>query len=147
MKRIISLLIISFTLAALAPTVEVKAQTDMITASYGNTLDTVSNTGTKVLYAKVKGYKETITAIVTLTRISGTLGGTLKPVVSSDGVTWYDATGATASDTAYTVTNSASQGKQFTFKRGFVYYGLQWTGTGTMSGSFSGQLLARKPNE
>lgn len=147
MKKILLLLAVTSALAVAMPTVEVQAQIDMKTASYNLAIDTVTNTGTKVLYFETTGYKETITAIISLTRISGTLGGTLKPVVSSDGTTWYDATGATAADTVYTVTNSASQGKAFTFKKGFRYYGAQWTGTGTMSGSFTGKAYARRPTD
>jgi hypothetical protein len=115
--------------------------------SNGTSLDTVSNTGSKILYAKVIGYKESITATVTITSISGTLGGSLIPVVSNDGINFYNGTANTLSDSAFTVTNTATQGKAFTFKRGFQYYGVQWTGTGTMSGSFLGWLLARKQSD
>ncbi len=135
--------IVTFT----ASVIQSSAQAVLISASYGNAKDTVVNTGSKVLYTKISGYKETITIIVSLTRISGTLGGTLKPVISSDGVNWYDATGFTTSDSAYTVTNVASQGKAYQCKRGYQYYGVQWTGSGTMSGSFTGVLLARKPTD
>lgn len=125
----------------------VKSQVALVSPVYGNTIDTVTNTGTKVLWKKVTGYKETITITVNLTNISGTLGGTLTPIVSNDGVNFYSATGYTSSDTSYTVTNTANQGKAFTCKKGFQYYGVQWTGTGTMSGSFTGILLARRTTD
>ena len=126
---------------------KIDAQVALVSPTYGNTIDTVTNTGTKVLWKKVTGYKETITITANITSISGTLGGTLIPIVSNDGVNFYNGTAATVSDSAYTVTNTASQGKAFTCKRGFQYYGVQWTGTGTMSGSFTGVLLARKPTD
>lgn len=124
-----------------------KAQVSLTSASYGNAIDTVTNGGTKTLFAKVVGYKETITITTNITSISGTLAGTLTPVVSNDGVNFYAATANTSTDVAYTVTNVASQGVAFTCKRGFQYYGVQWVGTGTMSGSFTAKLIARKPTD
>ena len=123
------------------------AQTALTSVSYGNAKDTVTNTATKVLYTKVTGYKETVTIVVTLVKISGTLGGTLKPVVSSDGTNWYDATGFTSADSTFTVTDAATQGKAYQCKRGYQYYGVQWTGIGTMAGSFTATLIARKPTD
>ena len=126
---------------------ETKAQYALISPTYGNPLDTVTNTGSKVLWKKITGDKTTVTVTVNITSISGTLGGTVIPIVSNDGVNFYNGTANTISDSAYTVTNTASQGKAYTMKRGFQYYGVQWTGTGTMVGSFSGTIVARKPNE
>ena len=84
---------------------------------------------------------------VNITKISGTLGGTLIPVASNDGVNFYDITGFTTQDAAFTVTDVVSQGKAYQCKLGYQYYGVRWTGTGTMSGSFTATLIARKPNE
>ncbi|MES2004337.1 MAG: hypothetical protein V4450_07435 [Bacteroidota bacterium] len=144
MKKVILILLIAAGVFA-AP--KVQAQVDLTSVAYGNTKDTVTNTATKVLYAKVTGFKETVTIIASLTKISGTLGGTLKLVVSHNGTTWYDASGYSASDTAFTVTDVTAQGKAFQCKKGFQYYGVQWTGTGTMSGSFTAVLLARKSTD
>lgn len=124
-----------------------QAQVSLISPTYGNAKDTVTNTASKVLWVKVTGYKETITATINITKISGTLAGTLIPIVSNDGVNFYNGTGAALSDSAITVTDVASQGKAFQFKRGYQYYGVQWTGSGTMSGSFTGKLLARKSTD
>lgn len=124
-----------------------QAQVSLISPTYGNTKDTVTNTAAKVLWLKVIGYKESITATVNITKISGTLAGTLIPIVSNDGVNFYNGTGYTLSDSAITVTDVAAQGKAFQFKRGYQYYGVQWTGSGTMSGSFTGKLLARKSTD
>ena len=77
MKKILLLLAVTSALAVAMPTVEVQAQIDMKTALYNLEIDTVTNTATKVLYFETTGYKETITAIISLTRISGTLGVTL----------------------------------------------------------------------
>lgn len=144
MKRILFLLLLGANVLA-AP--KVNAQVDLTSVAYGNAKDTVTNTATKVLYTKVTGHRETITIIVDVTKISGTLAGTLKPVVSKNGTTWYDATGFTTSDTALVITDVAAQGKAYSCRRGFQYYGVQWTGAGTMSGSLVATLLARKQSD
>lgn len=144
MKKI---LVLSLLCVGLFAAPKVHAQVDLTSVAYGNTKDTVTNTGTKILYAKVTGFKETITIIVDVTKISGTLAGSLKPVVSKNGTTWYDATGYTTSDTTLTVTDVAAQGKAYQCRKGYQYYGVQWTGSGTMSGSFIATLLARKQSD
>jgi hypothetical protein len=109
--------------------------------STGNSLtkDTVTNTASKQLVTVLKGYKATIGIQVDITKISGTLGGTLIPVASNDGVTYYAAGSGTL-----TVTDVASQGILFAPPIGYAFYGVRWTGTGTMSGSIQARLVARK---
>src|SRR5579885_2746602 len=122
----------------------VSAQTSLISTGNSLTRDTVTNTGVKTLTARVVGNPTYVTIQVDVTKISGTLGGTLIPVASNDGVTFYDISNLTTEtrDTAYTVTNTTSQGYAYRLKPGFRYYGVRWTGTGTMSGSFVGSLNA-----
>lgn len=122
---------------------ESQAQVALISPTYGNTIDTVSNTASKILYKKVIGNKATITITVNITKISGVLAGTLIPVASNDGINFYDITGYTTADAAFTVTDVASQGKAYQCKLGYQYYGVRWTGSGTMSGSITATLLAR----
>ena len=126
-------------------TVQTKAQIALVSPTYGNTKDTVTNTASKVLWKKVNGYKESVTIAVNVTSISGTLGGTIVPIASNDGTNFYDI--STVSKDTFTVTNTATQGKAYYLQRGYKYYGVKWTGTGTMSGSFTGTLLARKTTE
>ena len=125
--------------------VKSKAQIALVSPTYGNTKDTVTNTASKVLWKQVNGYKETVTIAVNVTSISGTLGGTIVPIASNDGTNFYDI--STVSKDTFTVTNTATQGKAYYLQRGYKYYGVKWTGTGTMSGSFTGTLLARKTSE
>lgn len=136
----------ALSLGLMLSAIESRAQTTLISPANGSGLDTVTNTGVKILWVSLNGYRETITATINITKISGTLAGTLVPVASNDGVNFYPATGVTPSDTALTVTNLASLGKNYNFPRGFAYYGVQWTGVGTMSGSFNGKLIGRKTN-
>lgn len=144
MKIFKSIMLVAVFLAAavFSPTAKIHAQTILI--STGNSLprDTVTNTGVKKLVAAVKGYSATIGIQVDVTKISGTLGGTLIPVASIDGVTYYPAGAGTM-----TITDVASQGILFAPPLGYSYYGVQWTGTGTMSGSIVAKLVARKTTQ
>lgn len=140
MKKILLLTAMIAVFMAMAP--DLKAQTALISPTYGNPLDTVVNTAVKVLWVKVTGYRETVTITANLTKISGTMGGTLVPIGSNDGVNFYDIS-QKGSDTV-TVANVATAGKAYNCQRGYQYYGVQWTGTGTMSASISGKLIARR---
>lgn len=139
MKKIFVLLM-AFTIFT---AISASAQTSLY-GTNGYTRDTVTNTGAKVLFTRVIGNPTTVTIQVDITKTSGTLGGTLIPVASNDGVTYYDISNLTTEtrDTAYTVTNTASQGYAYKCKAGYRYYGVKWTGTGTMAGSFTGSLNA-----
>jgi len=143
MKKILFLGIAALiALATLAPA-KAEAQTvSLVSTSNGLTKDTVTNTAAKILAKQVAGYKATVTIQIDITKISGTLGGTLIPVGSNDGVKWYAAGSST-----FSVTDVASQGTLFAPPLGYAYYGVQWTGTGTMSGSFVAKLVARRTTD
>lgn len=144
MKKILSIcVLVAFVLASAFTT---QAQNSLI--SVGNSLakDTVTNTAAKQWVKKLPGFNETITLQVVVTKISGTLGGTIIPVVSNDGVTWSTSSVVSGS-TSFTVTDVTSQNVVFYPSRGFLYYGFQWTGTGTMSGSAAGNELNRKSTQ
>ena len=143
MKKFLLLITMAIGLIATMP-LQSEAQTPMVGAN-SLTTDTVTNTASKTLVLKVPGYHSSVTIQVDITKISGTLGGTLVPIASNDGTTYYDCS-ASSSDTV-TVANSESQGKLYSMPPGYLYYGVKWTGTGTMSGSFTAKLLARKPTQ
>jgi hypothetical protein len=71
------------------------AQSALLSTTSGNALDTVTNTGVRIMGLNTVGYKETITATVVITKISGTQGGTMVPVGSDDGTNWHDISQAT----------------------------------------------------
>lgn len=126
-------------LAIVAPPAQ--AQTvGLVSTTNSLKLDTVTDTGVRTLVAQVTGNKATVTIQVDVTKISGTLGGTIIPVGSNDGLKWYAAGTGT-----FTATNVASQGVNFSPPLGFAYYGVQWTGTGTMSGSIKATLRSVTP--
>lgn len=122
-----------------------QAQTTLLSTTSSGSLDTVTNTGVRIMATKLTGFRETITATIVITKISGTQGGTMVPVGSDDGVNWHDISQITK-DTV-TVPNQASYIKGYSFQRGWQWYGVQWTGTGTMASSISGKLNARKQTD
>lgn len=122
-----------------------QAQVSLLSPGNGSVKDSVTNTGVKTLVKQVTGFKETIVIVASLTKISGTLGGKLVPIASLDGTTYLDVSAVTK-DTL-TVTDVASQAKGYVMPKGYQYYGVQWTGTGTMVGSFTGKLLGRKSTD
>jgi len=121
------------------------AQTSLISTSNSTALDTVTNTGVRIMGLNTVGYKETITATIVITKISGTQGGTMVPVGSDDGTNWHDI--SQISKDTVTVPNQASYIKGYSFQRGWKWYGVQYTGTGTMASSIAGKLVARKTTD
>jgi hypothetical protein len=109
----------------------------MTTTSYLNTLDTVTNAGSKstsTLTASGWYYGASVSAHVIVTKISGTVGGSIGLYGSMDGTNW------TLCETATTATDATANYYINTTKR-YYYYKIQWTGTGTMSASFKTYLL------
>lgn len=143
MKNIVLVGLIA--IAMLATSYQSSAQVILI--STGNSLakDTVTNTGVKILATKLPGYQETVTLSFQTVNISGTQGGTAIPVASNDGVNYYSC-GVVFGPTSVTVSSTALGGV-FDVPRGYSYYGVQWTGTGTMSGSITGKLVSRKTTQ
>jgi len=134
MKKIIFLLF-AFAMFAISATAQ-QAPRLLTTTSYGNTLDTVVNTAAKVTTASkgvVSNFGKGVTAHVIVTKISGTVGGSIALQGSMDGVTFLTiGSAATATD----ATNSYS----FNTTVGWRYYRINYTGTGTMSASFKSYL-------
>jgi len=145
MKRSKSLFLLLVPTLLLASIGSIQAQTNLISPTYGLTKDTVTNTASKVLWKQITGYKATVVVVANLTKISGTLGGKLVPIASLDGTTFIDVS-AISKDTL-TVADAASQSKGYVMPLGYQYYGVQWTGTGTMSGSFTGKILVRRTTD
>jgi len=108
---------------------------------YSTKLDTVDNTGADTFRCAVTGLCN-VHFQFDVTKINGTLGGTIKVFGSKDGGLNYGAALNT-----YTVTDG-SQISQYDINSGngnpYTHYMVVWAGTGTMSGSWKGYLLIRK---
>src|SRR5206468_3799730 len=107
----------------------------LVTTSYSNALDTVVNTATKVTTAyRVSNFHTGVTAQVVVTKISGTVGGTLGLYGSMDGINWsLIGSASTPSD--------GSANYSFNTTSAWFYYRVSYAGTGTMSASFKAFLL------
>lgn len=142
MKKYLFLCSIMFAFAlAISPTIKTEAQTlqiNLVSTNNSLTRDTVTNTGAILLVAPVRGRTEQVGIQVTCTKISGTVAGTIIPVASNDGVNFYAAGAGT-----FTATDVASQGILFAPPLGYAYYGVRWTGAGTMSASLIAKLVAK----
>jgi hypothetical protein len=135
-----------FVIAIVFVSLTSKAQKFTMTASG----DTVTNTATKACSLKVvNSYKQVIVQAV-ITKISGTVGGTLTLQGSVDGVNFVTVDSAlfVADGQAlptYTATNTAgAQSKIWIMSTTpYLFYKLSYTGTGTMSATLKGYILAR----
>lgn len=131
MKKILFLSLI----IALAFTTQ--AQVKVLLGSNGLARDTVTNAGTETWTASAPKAK-TIGIVVSVTKVSGTVGGTIVVQGSPDGTTYY--TIASSSQTPSDA--SATYGWEFTDPK-WAYYRLLFTGTGTMVASATAKLIAR----
>jgi hypothetical protein len=128
-----------------------------IKSVYSNALDTVTNTGTKNLTAaKVTLHYRTVSIGITVTKVSGTLAGTITLQGSIDGVNYatiptaYIETPAsqtpytTGGAATFTVPNYTAPTKIFTIIGSpYVYYRASYTGSGTMVGTIKGNILVQ----
>lgn len=141
MKKFVLIGLIFAGLMAMIPTISAEAQMYspklLTTTSYGNTLDTVSNTATKVTTPSdglIQNWKNGLTAEVVVTKISGTVGGTLALQGSMNGTDWVTI------GTATTPTD-ATNNYGFNTTVRYYYYRISWAGTGTMSASFKSYIF------
>lgn len=111
---------------------------------YSLSSDTVANTATIYLStaSRVNG-PGVVTVQVNVTKISGTVGGTISLLGSLDG-TNYKALNTEETQTALatiTATDATNVYHWRLSKSPFLYYRVSWTGTGTMSASFTAKLM------
>ena len=112
-----------------------QAPIPQLTATYGNVLDTVVNTGSKATVAyKVPFFKTGISYVVVVTKISGTVGGTLQLEGSMDGTNF-------ALIGSATTPGDATRNYSFNTTARYYYYRVSYTGAGTMSASFKAHSL------
>lgn len=134
MKKIFSILLLS----CLAFTVQAQNTPRLVTTTtYGNTLDTVTNTAAISTTAATVGSwyaSASVQAQIVVTKISGTVGGTLGLYGSMNGTNW------TITETATTPSDASVNYFISTTKR-YKYYKVMYTGTGTMVASLKTYLL------
>lgn len=120
--------------------------TDLKNTTYNTLLtDTVTNTGTaSITSPRVAGGGTSVTLYAILTKISGTVAGTVTVLGSLDG-TNYKAIPTAESQTAMataTATDVASQNFTWHLRSNpYTYYRIQWAGAGTMSATIAAKIL------
>ncbi len=112
------------------------------------TLDTVSNTGTSYVTTPVisNAAATSTTVWITVTKISGTVGGTISLLGSFDG-TNFKAINTVDTQTALATITATDASNTYHYRlqgSPFPYYRVSWTGTGTMSASFRAQFMRAK---
>lgn len=114
------------------------------TAMTGNG-DTITNTGTKTNTLKLSGSFNQVLIQSTVTKISGTVAGTLTLQGSVDGTNYVTADSSALHKRSFTATNVASQSVVFVIEKSpYLYYRVSYTGSGTMSATMSSHILGRK---
>ena len=142
MKKILSL-----TILCLFVSLGLNAQTFQMTSQYA-TGDTISNTGTKACSLKVVHTYKQVTIQALITKISGTVAGTVTLQGSIDGtnfVTLDTAALQTDGPSTFTATNVATQNKLWIVNNApYLWFKLSYTGSGTMAATLKGYLLPRE---
>lgn len=106
------------------------------------TSDTTANTGTSYVGLGVQKWYNTVTIQSVVTKISGTVAGTVTLQGSIDGTNYVTVNSSYADVTSYSPTDVATSSKLFVVTGSpYRYYRLSYTGAGTMSASHRGYVL------
>jgi hypothetical protein len=139
--------ILLFAFLAVA-TIETKAQVGNFLSIYSITSDTVVNTATIYLQspAMTPAAATSTTIWIAVTKISGTVGGTITLQGSLDG-TNFKAINTVDTQTALATITATDASNTYHYRLAaspFPYYRVSWTGTGTMSASFRAYVYRAK---
>lgn len=107
--------------------------------------DTITNTGTGYVGYRVKNAYNTVTIQAVVTRLSGTAAGTVTLQGSNDGINYVTVSASYSDAQTLSVSNVATQSKLFVVTGSpYAYYRLSYAGSGTMSCTLKGYLLANR---
>lgn len=109
------------------------------------TSDTTANTGVSYVGLGVTEWYNTVTIQSVVTKISGTVAGTVTLQGSIDGTNYVTVNSSYADVTSYSPTDVETSSKLFVVTGSpYRYYRLSYTGAGTMSASHRGYVLPNK---
>jgi hypothetical protein len=150
----ILLLFVAFLLGGTAPVMAQKSMWNTPTYSLENlraatlTVDTVTNGGTSFLTSKKTWGNGNVTITVNVTKISGTVGGTITLQGSDTGETAnFKALNTLETQTGLATVTATDATNAYSWRLNgnpYQYYRVSWTGTGTMSASFSATYKVRR---
>lgn len=164
MKKILFIAALALSISLSAQAQIVASASPLVGGTYGGVTDTVVNTASITKFIKVQNSNSDISIQVVVTKISGTVAGTIVPVASNDGVNFVvisrPSIAATTLRPSYsdtmTATNVTTNTKIYKFSKAaatdggtsefgpYLYYGIKYTGSGTMSAKFTGFAVGRK---
>lgn len=104
--------------------------------------DTIVNTGTETATLKLADSWNNVAVQVIVTKLSGTVGGTVTLMGSLDGTNYVSASTDTLTPTNVTTNTfiwNVTPSK-------YLYYRIKYVGTGTMAATMAGYVLPRKLN-
>jgi hypothetical protein len=116
-----------------------------MTSNVSLTSDTTTDTGVSYVGLGVTNWYNTVTIQSVVTKISGTVAGTVTLQGSIDGTNYVTVNSSYADVTSYSPTNVATSSKLFVVTGSpYRYYRLSYTGAGTMAASHRGYVLPNK---
>lgn len=114
-------------------------------SNYDLSTDTVTNSGSGYVGITVNNYYPSMTIQAIVTKISGTVAGTVTLQGSNDASNYVTVSSNYASATTHTATDVATSTKHFVITGSpYKYYRLSYTGSGTMAATIAGKLLPNK---
>lgn len=114
-------------------------------SSYNLNSDTCVNSATTYVGLTVANYYKKVSIEAVITKISGTVGGTVTVQGSVDGTNYVTVSSSYSTVTTFTPTDQATNKKLIVVTGSpYKYYRLSYTGTGTMSATIKGYLV---PNQ
>lgn len=116
-----------------------------LTSTYSNAIDTVTNSATNTVTLRVKSWYKTIVIQPVITKISGTVGGTVTVQGSNDGTNYTTVSSSYSDAQTLTPTNQTTNTKLFKITGSpYAYYRVSYTGTGTMSAKLRAYFFGQK---
>ncbi len=122
-----------------------KRAVSTMTQAYGSTSDTIVDTATGYVGMTVQNYYDKISIQAVVTKIGGTVGGTVTVQGSNDGTNYVTVSSSYSDAQTLTALNQTTTSKLFTITGNpYKYYRLSYTGTGTMSATIKGYLVPNR---
>lgn len=116
-----------------------------MTQAYGSTSDTTVNAATGYVGITLSNYYTRVSFQAVVTKISGTVAGTVTLQGSNDGTNYVTVSSSYATATTLSCTDQTTNTKMFVVTGSpYKYYRLSYTGSGTMSATIKGYCVPNR---
>lgn len=113
--------------------------------AYGSTSDTTVNTATGYVGITLSNYYKTVSFMAVVTKISGTVAGTVTLQGSNDGTNYVTVSSSFSDAQTLSPTDQTTNAKLFVVTGNpYKYYRLSYTGSGTMSATIKGYCVPNR---